>query len=73
MLITEEEFTKATKRLNELLDSYPHHNFDEEKELDQLEIDIEKYEKKNYPIAKPNIFQRIKFRLEQMGYGFWLR
>ena len=32
-------------------------------------IDIDKYEKENYPIDFPDPIEAIKFRLEQLGYS----
>jgi len=61
---TEEEYTKALKRLEEIF----HAPIDsvEGDEADLLSILIEKYENEFYPIDAPDPIEAIKFRMEQM-------
>jgi len=61
---TEEEYTKALKRLEEIF----HAPVDsvEGDEADLLSILIEKYENELYPIEAPDPIEAIKFRMEQM-------
>jgi len=61
---TEEEYTKALKRLEEVF----HAPVDsvEGDEADLLSILIEKYENEHYPIEAPDPIEAIKFRMEQM-------
>jgi len=61
---TEEEYTKALKRLEEIF----HAPIDsvEGDEADLLSILIEKYENEFYPIEAPDPIEAIKFRMEQM-------
>ncbi len=64
VLKTEEEYTLALKRLEEIF----HAPIDsiEGDEADLLSIIIEKYENENYPIEAPDPIEAIKFRMEQM-------
>ncbi len=64
VLKTEDEYTKALKRLEEIF----HAPIDsiEGDEADLLSILIEKYENENYPIEVPDPIEAIKFRMEQM-------
>ncbi len=64
VLKTEEEYTKALKRLEEIF----HAPIDsiEGDEADLLSILIEKYENERYPIDAPDPIEAIKFRMEQM-------
>ena len=61
---TEEEYTKALKRLEKIF----HAPIDstEGDEADLLSILIEKYENDHYPIDAPDPIEAIKFRMEQM-------
>ena len=64
VLKTEEEYTKALKRLEEIF----HAPIDsvEGDEADLLSILIEKYENEHFPIEAPDPIEAIKFRMEQM-------
>ncbi len=64
VLKTEEEYTLALKRLEEIF----HAPIDsmEGDEADLLSIIIEKYENEHYPIEAPDPIEAIKFRMEQM-------
>ena len=61
---TEEGYTKALKRLDEIF----HAPIDsiEGDEADLLSILVEKYENEHYPIEAPDPIEAIKFRMEQM-------
>lgn len=61
---TEEEYTKALKRLEKIF----HAPIDsvEGDEADLLSILVEKYENEHYPIEAPDPIEAIKFRMEQM-------
>lgn len=63
VLKTEEEYTKALKRMEEIF----HAPIDsiEGDEADLLSILIEKYENELYPIDAPDPIEAIKFRMEQ--------
>jgi len=64
VLKTEEEYTKALQRLEEIF----HAPIDsiEGDEAESLSILIEKYENEHYPIEAPDPIEAIKFRMEQM-------
>ena len=64
VLKTEEEYTKALKRLEKIF----HAPIDssEGDEADLLSILIEKYEDEHYPIEAPDPIEAIMFRMEQM-------
>ncbi len=64
VLKTEEEYTKALKRLEEIF----HAAIDsvEGDEADLLSILVEKYENEHYPFEAPDPIEAIKFRMEQM-------
>lgn len=61
---TEEEYTKALKRLENIF----HAPIDsvEGDEADIISILVEKYENEHYPIEAPDPIEAIKFRMEQM-------
>jgi len=61
---TEEEYTKALKRLEEVFHA-PADSVEGD-EADLLSILIEKYENEHYPIEAPDPIEAIKFRMEQM-------
>lgn len=65
VLKTEEEYSKALKRLEEIF----HAPIDsiEGDEADLLSILIEKYENEHYPIDAPDPIEAIKYRMEQMN------
>lgn len=62
---TEEDYTKALKRLEEIFHAPVDSAEGDEAEL--LSILIEKYEDEFYPIEAPDPIEAIKFRMEQMG------
>ena len=64
VLKTEDEYSKALKRLEEIF----HAPIDsiEGDEADLLSILIEKYEDEHYPIDAPDPIEAIKYRMEQM-------
>ena len=64
VLKTEEEYTKALKRLEKVF----HAPIDsiEGDEADLLSILIEKYEDEHYPIDAPDPIEAIRFRMEQL-------
>ncbi len=61
---TEEDYTKALKRLEVIFDAPANTSDGDEAEL--LGILIEKYEDEHYPIDPPDPIEAIKFRMEQM-------
>jgi HTH-type transcriptional regulator/antitoxin HigA len=61
---TEEEYSHALKRLEDLFDSPV--NSPEGDEAELLSVLIEKYEDEHYPIDAPDPIEAIKFRMEQM-------
>ncbi len=64
-IITERDYVKALKRLEEIF--HAHTNTREGDEAEVLSILIEKYEDENYPIEAPDPIEAIKFRMEQLG------
>lgn len=64
VLKTEEDYTKALKRLEEVF----HAPIDsiEGDEADLLAVLVEKYEDEHYPIEAPDPIEAIKFRMEQL-------
>ena len=62
---TEEDYTKALKRLEEIFHAPVDSAEGDEAEL--LSILIEKYEDEFYQIEAPDPIEAIKFRMEQMG------
>lgn len=65
VLKTEEEYTKALKRVEQIF----HAPIDsiEGDEAELLSILIEKYEDEHYPIDAPDPIEAIKYRMEQLG------
>jgi HTH-type transcriptional regulator/antitoxin HigA len=61
---TEEDYTKALKRLEVIFDAPANTSDGDEAEI--LGILIEKYEDEHYPIDPPDPIEAIKFRMEQM-------
>ncbi len=61
---TEEDYSKALKRLEVIFDAQANTPDGDEAEL--LGILIEKYEDDHYPIDSPDPIEAIKFRMEQM-------
>lgn len=62
---TEEEYTKALKRLEDVFDAPEGTSEGDEAEL--LAVLVEKYEDEHYPIKAPDPIEAIKFRMEQMN------
>ena len=62
---SEKDYENALKRLDELWDS--EEGTPEDDEFEILFTLVEAYEKKHYPIGKPDPIEAIKFRLDQMG------
>jgi HTH-type transcriptional regulator / antitoxin HigA len=65
LIKTEEDYNEALKRVYELWDAEPGTPEGDESEV--LYTLVEAYEKKHYPIEKPDPIEAIKFRLDQMG------
>lgn len=63
---TEEEYSAALKRLEEVFDSEP--GTPEGDELELLALLIDNYEKVHFPIGLPDPIEAIKFRMDQMNY-----
>jgi HTH-type transcriptional regulator/antitoxin HigA len=61
---TEEEYTKALKRLEAIF--HAPIDSDEGDEADLLSLLVENYENEYYPIEAPDPIEAIKFRMEQM-------
>jgi HTH-type transcriptional regulator/antitoxin HigA len=62
---TENDYNKALKRIDRLMDAEP--NTKEFDELDILVTLTEVYEEKHYKIDAPDPISAIKFRMEQEG------
>ena len=62
---SEKDYENALKRLDELWDS--EEGTPEGDEFEILFTLVEAYEKKHYPIGKPDPIEAIRFRLDQMG------
>jgi len=62
---TENDYNKALKKIDKLMDAVP--NTEEFDELDILVTLIEAYEEKHYKIDAPDPISAIKFRMEQEG------
>lgn len=62
---TENDYNKALKRIDILMDTEP--NTKEFDELDILATLVEVYEEKHYKIDAPDPISAIKFRMEQEG------
>lgn len=65
LIKTEEEYTNALHRIDELFDVTP-----DSKEFNEVELLIalvELYEQQHYKIDAPDPIDAIKFRMEQMG------
>ena len=63
---TEEEYNQAMTRLDKIFDAEP--GTKEGDELELLALLVDEYEKKHYPIEKPDPIEAIKFRMEQLNY-----
>lgn len=64
---TQEEHTQALARVYELIQKNVIPNTPEGDELELLALLVENYEKKVFPLPKPNPLNAIKFRMEQLG------
>ena len=64
-LKTEEDYTQALKRLEQIFHAPIESPEGDEAEV--LSILIEKYEDEHYPIDAPDPIEAIKFRMEQTG------
>ncbi len=64
---TSEEHTQALARVYELMQKNIIPNTPEGNELELLALLVENYEKKVFPLPKPNPLDAIKFRMEQLG------
>lgn len=64
ILKTEEDYTKALKRLEEIFHAPIDSKEGDEAEL--LSVLIEKFEDEHYPIDAPDPIEAIKFRMEQL-------
>ena len=62
---SEKDYENALKRVDELWDS--EEGTPEGDEFEILFTLVEAYEKKYYPIGKPDPIEAIRFRLDQMG------
>lgn len=65
LIKTEDEYSKALSRMDELFDVTPSSKEFDEAELLMAIIDI--YEQKHYHIDAPDPIEAIKFRMEQMN------
>jgi len=65
VLKTEEDYTEALKRLEEVFHAPIDSN--EGDEADLLAVLVEKYEDEHYPIEAPDPIEAIKFRMEQLN------
>jgi len=64
---TEADYQNALDRIEEIFDAKP--GSIEGDVLEILEILVDEYEKKNFPIEAPKPVKAIKFRMEQLGMG----
>lgn len=62
---SEEDYSQATKRLEEIFHAPA--DTPEGDEAEVLSLLIEKYEDEHFPIDAPDPIEAIKFRMEQMG------
>lgn len=62
---TEEEYSQAIERLDQIFDAIE--GTPEADELELLAMLIDKYEEEKYPIPMPQSLVAIKFRMEQLG------
>lgn len=64
---TEDDYDRAIKRINTLLDHNPAPNSPEDNELEVLSTLVQVYEDKYYPIIPPDPVEAIKIVMEEMG------
>ena len=62
---SEEDYSKALARIDELMDAKP--GTAEMRELELLTALVEAYEERHFPIKRPGLIDAINFRMEQMG------
>ncbi len=62
-----EEHENALFRIYTLMQSDIMPNTPKSNELELLALLVENYEKKAFPLPKPNPVEAIKFRMEQLG------
>jgi HTH-type transcriptional regulator/antitoxin HigA len=62
---SEEDYSKALARIEELMDAKP--GTTEMDELELLVSIVEVYEERHFPINRPDPIEALKFRMEQMG------
>ena len=65
LIKTEEDYTRALDRIEDLMDAEA--GTAEADELELLSTLVEMYEEKEYPIGLPDPIEAIKFRMEQLG------
>jgi len=64
---SEAEYQAALHRLSELMDSDTEPGGGDENTLELLALVIQKYEKENTPLLRPDPIEAILFRMDQMG------
>lgn len=64
---TEADYKAALAAVSPLFDNEPDPDSEEGAALDAMITLIEAYERKHYPIGKPDPIEAIKFRMEQQG------
>ncbi len=64
---TESDYKNALKQVSRLIELDPDINSAEGEQLEVLSTLIQAYETKNFPIARPDPIEAIKFRMEQNG------
>lgn len=65
LIKTEEDYTIALNKINELFDVEP--GTPEGDELELLVTLVDKYETENFPMPEPHPVEAIKFMMEQQG------
>jgi HTH-type transcriptional regulator/antitoxin HigA len=65
LIKTEEDYSKALARIEEIMDAKP--GTAEMDELELLTALVEMYEERHFPISWPGPVDAIKFRMEQLG------
>ena len=67
LIKTEEDYTVALSRIEQIMDATP--GTAEMDELELLTALVEMYEDRHFPINRPDPIDAIKFRMEQLGLG----
>jgi HTH-type transcriptional regulator/antitoxin HigA len=67
LIKTEEEYSRALSRIEELMDAKP--GTPEADELELLATLVEMYEEVQFPMRLPDPIDAVKFRMEQLGLG----